>query len=367
MIHEAVMAQGSFEVPLSIASPWSLWRSCVEFGHIVILPQWVDPTGLSDAAIKGLARYSGVLLDKSLDDESLTLKGASIHWHLGDDEGGGPVREGDISFSSSSLTSVISSALTGTGLSSGTITTTGLGSYTGHHYFDSPAQIIRTACLALGAEYRVNPDGTVDAGPKASVYVIDDADIRTFVVRRGWGTDSLFNSIPVQKMTSRLNATDYVNRVVIVADTNNDGSLVEVTDLDRTPADSYKNFSGTALTRTHINNMGVSQPLSLATYATSEMAQRSLEQRQDISTEHYEIVEGSLNVGDAFYAWDPPAFQDPNNPQYFRGETLFPITSRLLAADWPVRSGMGVFYRDSAGEYTDLTRFVAWEGETARL
>lgn len=361
------MAQGSFEIPLSVAAPWSLYHTCVEFGHIVIVPQWIDPTGLSDTAIKNLARYSGVLLDKELNDDTITLRGASIHWHLGDDDNAGPAREGTQSFSSSSLTSVVSNALTDTGLTSGTITTTGLGSYTGTHYFASPAEILRTACLALGAEYRVNPDGTVDAGPKNAVYNTDFEDISVFVVRRGFGTDSIFKSVPVQSMRSRLDATNYVTRIIIAADTNNDGSLVEVESLTRSPSDNYKNFGGGNLKRVFVSTMGVSQAIALATYVTSELAQRSKEQRQDISTEHYEIANGSLQVGDAFFAYDPPAFTDNTNPQYFRGQTIFPIATRLLAADWPVRQGMGVFYRDSAGVYTDLTRFVAWEGESDSL
>lgn len=367
MIHEAVMAQGSFEFSLTVSAPWSLYQTCEEFGHIVIVPQWMDPTGLSDAAIKTLARYSGVLLDKELNDSTITLRGASLHWHLGDDDNAGPCVEGTTSFSSSTLTSVVSTALTETGLTSGTITTTGLGSYTGTHYFASPAEILRTACLALGAEYRVNPNGTVDAGPKNAVYNTDYADITVFVVRRGWGTDAIFKSVPVQSMRSRLDASEYVTRVIITADINNDGSLTEVDSLTRTPSDNYKNFSGGNLKRVFANTMGVSQPIAVATYVTSELAQRSKEQRQDISTEHYEIAEGTLQVGDAFFAYDPPAFTDDTNPQYFRGQTIFPIATRLLAADWPVRQGMGVFYRSHTGAYTDLTRYVAWEGESESL
>lgn len=364
MIHEAVMAQGSFELSLQVSAPWSLYRTCAEFGHIVILPQWIDPNGLSDTAIKGLARYSGVLLDKELNDDTITLRGASLHWHLGDDDNAGPCREGTVSFSSSSLTSVVSNALTDTGLTSGTVTTTGLGTYTGNHYFASPAEILRTACLALGAEYRVNPDGTVDAGPKNAVYNTDYEDITVFVVRRGFGTDSIFKSVPVQSMRSRLDASEYVTRVIITADTNNTGALTEVSSLTRSPSDGYKNFGGGDLKRVFATNMGVSQAISLATYATSELAQRSKEQRQDISTEHYEIANGSLQIGDAFFAYDPPAFTDNTNPQYFRGQTIFPIASRLLAADWPLRQGMGVFYRAADATYTDLSRFVAWEGES---
>lgn len=366
MISEAVMAQGSFEVPLSVASPWSLWSRCVEFGHIVVLPQWIDPTGLNDDAILGLSRYTGVVLKKWIDDDALVLEGASLHWHLGDDSGAGPTREGDQSFSSASPLSVLANALTDTGLTVGTVTSTG-NFYTSHHYFDSPAQIIRTACLAIGAEYRVNPDGSVDIGPKNVVYNTDDADISVFVVRKGFGTDAIYHSVPVNNMKTSLDATEYVTRVIVTADTENTGALTEVDSLSRTPTPDYKNLAGDTLKRCFVNTMGVSQPIAVATYTTSELAQRSLEQRQDISTDHYEIAEGTLQVGDAFYAFDPPAFTDPNNPQYFRGETIFPIASRLLAADWPLREGMGVFYRAADAEYTDLTRFVAWEGESERL
>lgn len=363
MIHESVMAAGSFEVPLSQSAPWGLWDRCEEFGHIVVLAQWLDPGGMTDAGMLAISRYTGVLLKKTLDDNRLALEGAGIHWHLGDDDGSGPIIEGTTIFSADSLTDVVTAALTDTGLTSGTVNTSGLGTYTGYHYFDTPAQMLRTACLALGAEYRVNPDGTVDAGAKNNVYRIDSDDIRVVMVRKGWGTDSLYQSVPVNSMRSSRDATHYVTRVILTQDSGNDGELTEVDSLSRSPTPSYKNLAGNTLKRAYMQNSGVTGAIDAGLWATSELAQRSIIAQQDVSTEHYEIAEGSLAVGDAFYAYDPPAFIDPNNPQYFRGETIFPISTRLLQADWPLRRGMGVYYRSADGEYIDMTRWVAWEGD----
>jgi hypothetical protein len=361
MIHENVMAQGSFEIPLALDAPYSLWTSCVRFGHIIVTPQYINPAEFNDAALLGFSRYTGVVLEKKIDEQGIKLIGSSLHWHLGDDANAGPVLEGTTSFSSSTLTSVFSTALADTGLSSGTINTSGLGSYTGVHYYATPAEIIRTACLTVGAEYRVNPDGTVDAGAKANVYTITNPVV--VVSRRHWGSDPSFKSVPVESMRTHENARDYAERVVVTANNNNDvPSLID--SLNRSPAGGYVNLAGDPLIRTYVGNIGISNPISVGTWALSQLNQRSIEQRQDISTEHYEITGGSFFVGDAFYAWDPPAFQDDNNPQYFRGEVIFPITSRLLAADWPLRRGMGVMYRAANGTYTDLAQYVAWEGET---
>lgn len=355
------MAQGSFTVPLSIQAPWSMWTRCARFGHIVITPQYVNPHEFNDAAILGLSRYTGVVLEKRVDETGMYIEGAGLHWHLGDDQGAGPLLEGKTNFSSTDLDDVITTAIADTGLTVGTIDLSGLGSYTGVHYYDTPQNIIRTACLTVGAEYRVNPDGTVDAGAKNNVYIIDEPQV--VVSRRYWGSDPNFKSVPVKSMKTQENSRDYVERVIVTANDNNDVPTF-VAAQDRPGGGAYNNLAGDPLIRSFVGNMGVSQPISVATWALSNLNQRAIEQRQDISTEHYEITGGSFFVGDAFYAWDPPAFTDDTNPQFFRGEVIFPLTSRLLAADWPLRNGMGVMYRDLDGVYTDLSEFVAWEGET---
>ena len=66
-------------------------------------------------------------------------------------------------------------------------------------------------------------------------------------------------------------------------------------------------------------------------------------------------------IRDRFYCYDPPYFVDTDNEVFFRGDVIYPKKIRLLEATWALTTGMGIYYRDSAGVYTDLTRFVEWE------
>lgn len=342
-VTEQVMAQGNFQVQLDNAKfKPSLWELCEQFDYIIITPQWVDSRQFTDAAMLGFSRFTGVLTIKRFNDQGLALEGAGLHWLLGEetDEPIGPVLQGATSFSGSTLTSVFSTALAGTGLTSGTITTTGLGTYTGTHYFSTPSEIIRTACLSVGAEYRVNHDGTVDAGQKQYVYTITQP--RGFVTRRGWGTDIYLKSMPVANMTTVRDSSNYIEEIIIVSE-DTGGVKTETASQARSPAGGYLNLAGTALNRVMVASQGVTDPVSAATYALSELNQRSIEQRQDITTDHYEFYGGSVGVGDAFYCWDPPAFKDDTNPVFFRGDLTFPLTSRLLQVDWDLDSSMGVY------------------------
>jgi hypothetical protein len=45
----------------------------------------------------------------------------------------------------------------------------------------------------------------------------------------------------------------------------------------------------------------------------------------------------------------------------YRGNTLMPRKMRVHSVQWPIASGMGVYYRDANGAYLDLTPFVAFE------
>lgn len=363
MIHEAVMAQGSFDIPFSVQAPFSIWQRCIRYGHIMVFPQYVDPREFDDVGLKGLARYSGVVLERNISSEGMKISGASIHWHLGDDQGAGPIKEGKTTFSATAMDDVLDEVLENTGLVPGTVTLTDLDTYTSVHYFETPVDILRTACLSSGAEYRVNPDGTVDLATKAILFNTETPSV--VISRRLWGQDPVFNTVqPVTDMDSSELSRDYVERIVVTANNINDVPTF-VAALDRAGAGAFTNFAGDPLIRTFVGNMGISEPIDVATWAVSNLNQRNFTMTQEITTEHYEVTGGQFNIGDAVYAWDPPAFRDPTNPQYFRGEYIFPLQSRLWQADWPLKQGMGVVYRDIDGEYTDLTQYIAWEGESA--
>lgn len=80
-----------------------------------------------------------------------------------------------------------------------------------------------------------------------------------------------------------------------------------------------------------------------------------------LGTDDYD-VEGIVRPGDCVYIYDPVrGIVDLSNTVFFRGEVTHPMVLRLFALTWPIRQGMGVYYRNEAGVYTDLTNWVEWE------
>lgn len=360
MINENVMAQGSFEVPLRTTVPYGLWDDIELFGHIVIFAQWMDPYQLGTDAALAAARYAGPVLEKDTSGEGLVLRGAGMTWWLGDDLGNGPYIETKKTFSSADFDDTIA-ALVPSAVELGTLTNTGLGSFTGDFHWETPLEAIRSVCLAVGAEFRINPNGSIDAGRKDLVY--NTATPQVVVVRRGYGHDALYIGVPVERMRTWLNAREYVTKVsVITENANGNKTLID----SSTRSDSRFDLHGNVFTRTRMLSMGISNPIEMATYALGVLNASAIEQNQEISTEHYELVGGNFAVGDSFYAYDPPAFVDSTIQIPFRGDIITPANVRLIAASWPLRTGMGVWYKTSLNTtptWIDLTRYVAWEGE----
>ena len=362
MITEVIQSQGSWELNLSTAAPLSLWGQLEQFGHLVVLPQHIDPDFLDDAAILAAARYAGPLLKKVIRDDRVVLSGAGMVWWLGDPEEISDLIEVEVDLSSSTLDNALTQLLP-SAITKGTVTEPAGQTYTGTHQYESPLEAIRTVCASIGAEFKVNPDGTIDAGPKEDIFTgIDTPEV---VVTGEIGKDPAYLALDAQEMQLSLDAAPYASRVIVVTeDSDNVETLVGY--IDRSPAPTQVDIHGNTVARTYmVKTFG--SPVSVATYTLSVLNDHAEVAQIDISTQFQEMAEGSFAVGDGFYAYNPPAFVDLSNEISFRGEIIHPKILRLLSASWGVREGMGVYYRtpEATPEYIDLSRWVQWEGARA--
>lgn len=357
MITEALMSIGSWQVDLSPTAPYSLWNDLELFGHIVILPQYLDPSVVGDAALLAAARYVGPLLKKEIANDRFTLTGGGMAWWLGDSDGKGAILEQEIDLSAGStldnaLTQVLPTAIT-----KGTVTEPG-GSYEGVHQWETSLEAVRTICASLSAEFRVNNDGTIDAGPNTDIFTILTPKV---VVTSQPGTDPILYSFATDSMSMMETGEPYVSRAIVVT-TDSDNVKTIVGYSDRIPAPTQTDIHGNAFART-LQVEASGGPVSVATYLLSQLSDHAITAEINISTAFEEMANGTLNVGDAFYAYEPPAFVDTDNEVYYRGQVINPKIIRLLSASWPLRSGMSVFYRSPAVTpvYVDLSRHVQWE------
>lgn len=366
-INERYQDPGTFRVPFLESAPYDILERCEEFGHIVITSQWAPrPVEFNDAHLLSRARYAGVVLEPEWRNGRVTLAGQGMPWHLGDSEGVGDQLESGVNFSGSSLSSVLSSSgLLPDAITQGTITTTGLSTYSGHHRYETPLEAIRTVMTTLGAHFRVNPDGTIDASSteRDEVYVFTTPHV--VVVRQGWGADIQQRGIPSEDLTTRRRAQDWASRVIVVEGSEDAGFTLKGA-ADR--SHSYFDIHGNALVRTYRDSRpALDDDVSLGEYADTVLDQRDIEDEQEIDTKDVEIDGGTAAVGDMVYVYDPPSgFVDTTNQLYFRGRVIWPKKTRLLEAEWPVTNGMGVYYRPggaaiTTADWIDLTRYVAWE------
>jgi len=309
------------------------------------------------------ARYVGPLLAKQVADGGMVISGAGMSWWLGDESGVGELIELEVSLESSTLENAVDNLLPVTGsITKGTIVEPAGQTYQGVHQWETPLDAIRTVCSSLGCEFRVNNDGTLDAGPRDDVFNVDAPAV---VVTRRPGKDPEYLSADSEEMLLSLDGAIYASRgIVVTADSDNVKTLVGYS--DRSPTPTQKDIHGNALKRT-IMAETFGSPVSVATYLLSQLDDHSIIAEINIGTSFNEMSEGSFAVGDGFWAYDPPAFFDVANEITFRGEIINPRLLRLLSASWPIREGMGVYYRtpEVVPEYIDLTRHVQWEGPSS--
>lgn len=357
------MSQGSWDIVITAASPDSLWDTLDSYGHIVVTSQYIDPTQFGDTAMLNAARYVGPLLTKEAADGGMAIAGAGMTWWLGDEAGVGDLIELEVSLESATLEASIDALLPlGGSITKGTITEPIGQTYQGVHQWETPLDAIRTVCSSLGCEFRINPNGTIDAGLKGDVF---NVDVPNVVVTRVAGKDPEFLSADSEAMLLSLDGSVYASRgIVVTADSDNVKVLVGFS--DRLPAPTQVDIHGNLISRT-IMAETFGSPVSVATYLLSQLADHSIIAEINIATAFNEMSEGSFAIGDGFWAYDPPAFWDSTNEITFRGEVINPRLLRLLSASWPIREGMGVYYRtpEVTPTYIDLSRYVQWEGPSS--
>lgn len=365
MIVEEFMQPGQFTIPLrEEVDLYRVWERMAEFGHVVVLPQWSpNPRDHSDADLLAAARYTGVLLRTQWKTNDIHLWGQGLWWHLGDAYGDGPKIETFVSLTDELLTDAILPLLP-LAIAAGDITDTDAGLYTGDHWHESCSEALRTVLKDRNAHARINPDFTLDACHvlRDEVYIITSP--RVVAVRRGWGSDPIYEGVEAASVETVRDATRWVSTVQVL-DEDPDGFTSVSASLLR--SHTYFDGRGNALTRTSYASRPTADLVDPAGWLAGELTDLDVDDRQEVDTDQWELANGSLNVGDNFYVYDPPSgFVDTANQIRFRGEYIWPKKVRCLEAATPLTEGMGVYYRPSkatvtSADWIDITRWVEWE------
>ena len=79
------MGAGNFSVTFSQEfTPTEIVEAIKEWGHIVITPQEIDTTTLTDSEIKGLSIYTGIVLNRTLEEGVVSINGQGLQLYMGD-------------------------------------------------------------------------------------------------------------------------------------------------------------------------------------------------------------------------------------------------------------------------------------------
>ena len=250
--------------------------------------------------------------------------------------------------------------------------------YIGSHFVQTALGALKEVSEFLNIEYKINANGTIDAGPSANLFAGVNTNPSTIVVKTGYGEDPEFQGVVPQGLRTEFDATDFVSRVDFVGEVGYFDAATDVAGEANIASNPYKDLHGNALTR-----VALIQEPEVATDQLNSRAQLMLTELSrvkkvlNLDLEQYE-VSGDMKTGDFIFAFDPDiGFVDTSSEATaesrnlyevtFRGQVITPIKVRVIGLTFPITNGMGVYFRDKDGNYTDLTQYVQFESGSAQV
>ena len=394
------MSPGNYSVNFSQEfTPTEIIEAIKEWGHIVLTPQQVDVTTLADSDILSSATYTGIVLNRTLEDGTVTVSGQGLELYMGDGAAKGMVIAesnnvgkvrvytgttlAETLFNSTAQTNkplglMLDEAGNSQAITQGTISNP-TGTYTGQHFVETALSALKFVSETLDIEYRVNPQGTLDAGPAANLFNgVGTSEPNTIVVKSAYGEDPALEGIVPQGLRTEFDATDWVSRVDFTGEVGFFDTATDVAGEANLSSNPYKDLHGNALKR-----VGLVQEPDIPAASLNDRASTMLNELSrvkkvlNLDLTQYE-VNGDLSAGDFIYAFDPDiGFVDSSADATaesrslyevtFRGEVINPVKVRVIGLTFPVIDGMGVYFRDKDGNYTDLSEYVQYENGSAQV
>jgi len=354
-VTQRLMKPGSFSISLQPGFLQSITSRIARFDHVVITPTPLDPIeGFSDADILGQAIYTGVIRKMP---SPRTLEGADLSAWLGTEDGLGD-NFGAAVEQTQTMSAWVSSILTaaGNGITAGTLTNTGLSSLTGAPSWCSPREAIDWVMRGAGAEYRMQPDGTLDAAKAPDLFVSTPT---TVVTRYEEGQDGPYRGLEGELISTAADVEQYTTEVQVIGT----GQGVSVVVETATGSTTFKTFTNTTpVFRRFVN--APSEVAAAGAVASMQLGLWNQERTEVALTSRTYNVTRFVAAGDYVWVYDPAAgLVDPAEQIDYRGGVISPVKMRVHALTWPVHSGLGVYLRKSGATptYIDLTPFVEWE------
>lgn len=357
MITEQLMRPGRFDLRLVEDAPFRVWSEVDTLDHIVITPTPLgDPTKFTDARILDAAIYTGVVTGKPT---KRSFTGQGLAYWLGTDDGRGSIYETAKTYTNATLSTVVNDLLPSS-ITAGTITNTGTNLWYVFRYI-TPREALHFACQVMGAEWRINPDGTFDAAAASTLFVTNPTAV---IVRNSGGRDgaAAYTGINATEIVVAQDIDGYTTKAIIIGQ-KGDGAEFAVGTASAGSVTKKDLFNNTVVFKRMIDAPDAPAN-SVSSLATNVLARYpDVRQHLTLSSRTY-AVPIVVKPGDYVNVFDADAgLYDTSRQLRWRGELITPVKLRCKEYTWPLLRGMGVYARRSGATatYTDLTDYVQYD------
>ena len=355
-ITERVMALGDWSLNLKPDTPYSV-RTAIStpFSQLVVTQGRLPSVSLTDSIALGRALFCGVILRPGPQFE---LGGCSLLWYLrGGDQSFGAGFASTLSYSAGTLSSALSTVLSGTAFTVGTVSAASVSAFSGADVLRG--DVLYRLASEAGFEYRINPSRSIDVGTAATLYgaspsavVIADRGPKevatpfglTGSVASTWDYEGFASASVIWTANERVTAGG---------------------------ASSYRDPAGTAMTiyrgwEFSDAPYGAASGIATQLLSTVNRPVRTVE----VTSSEYAVT-GSVQCGGSVWLFDPDqGLVDRSQQVLFAGRVITPISARVMSVTWPVLPGMGVYVRShngSSASYVDISDYVEYESGDTRF
>lgn len=365
---EIPQALGSWSLRLKPDTPRWVLDNIGYFGHVAITMRRSECAAEGDQLLTG-ARYVGVVraITRSDITQNVIISGSGMAFWLGDENETGPVIQ-SLSLTAASFATTVADILaTGSAVTAGTINSIS-GSITNTFQWMSARTALTQACALFSTgntptstvEWRVNGNGTLDAGLVASLYV---ATPDAALVRRNPGADMTIRSLPGSFQNAG-NVLKYATTTILLAAGTSGSTTVGQASI----APSYQDIHGNEVSFTRMVSQSDTAPGNAVSMALADLHSTSLPANAVVLTSEDFDIRGVVGAGDYIWVQDPDSgLVDYTQEVKLRGDVLTPVLARVVELDWPVTAGMGAAVRGDDGGWTDLSDYLVYESGTTSV
>ena len=257
--------------------------------------------------------------------------------------------------------------------------------YTGNHNLESAYSAIKKVMSQLESEYRINTNGTLDAGLPENVFVGHGTNTPTaIIVRDAQGEDPGIIGLNPDALTTQFEAEDWVAGVEYIENVGSDGEHIDMYERFLTDVPYYDLFGNPLERVAYVTESEVSSNMAPKRAEAFLDEFTRIKKSLSLSLEYYD-VKGDFEVGDNIFVYDPEigfvdtptkAVADGRSEPYeqiWQGQYINPEKIRIVGITYPIEETFGVYLRKvvSRSPYTvryyDLNDYVVFESGNTQL